>query len=66
MLLKRELGPKSWVMERVVDAIFKRRGSGSLGAASWLQFHAKIRANWASNQPPKRPRLTTISATIGL
>ena len=28
MLLKRELGPKSWVMERVVDADLQRQGSG--------------------------------------
>ena len=26
--LKRNLGPKSWVMERVVDADFQRQGSG--------------------------------------
>ena len=31
MLLKREIGPNSWVIRAVVGADLKRRGSGSLG-----------------------------------
>ena len=69
MVLKRKLGPESWPLEAVVGVGWRRRGSGSLGVASWLQFREKIRAIWASNQPPKRPRfpprLTTISARSG-
>ena len=70
MLLKREIR-----FEIVGDGA----GRGRDLQASWKRFFGcgvvasiprKIRANWASNQPPKRPRfpprLTTISATIGL
>ena len=37
--LKRKLGLESWVIERVVRAVFKRRGSGFLCMALWLQIH---------------------------
>ena len=36
--LKREIGPKLWAMEVVVEAICKRRGSGFIFMASWLQI----------------------------
>ena len=43
-----------------MDAICKRRGSGSLGAASWLQFHANPRELGFKSASKK----ATISATI--
>ena len=31
MVLKRKLGPKTWAMEAIMEAVCKGRGSGSLG-----------------------------------
>ena len=31
LVLKRKIGPKSWTIEAIVEALFKGRGSGSLG-----------------------------------
>ena len=31
MVLKRKLGPKTWTMEAIMEAVCKGRGSGSLG-----------------------------------
>ena len=42
MLLKRKLGLKSWVMERVVDAESRRRGRGLHGAALRLQIRVNF------------------------
>ena len=46
MLLKRELGPKSWPLEAVVGVVWRRRGNESLDAASWLQFREKSAWIW--------------------
>ena len=39
--LKRKLGLESWVIERVVRAVFKRRGSGFPCMALWLQIRGE-------------------------
>ena len=40
--LKREIGPESWAVEAVVEAVFKLHGDGFLCMASWL----RIRVNF--------------------
>ena len=53
MLLKRELGPILRAMKAVVEVGWRRRGSESLGAASWLQSHhnsARIRRRISSQE----------------
>ena len=62
MLLKREIGSKSWAMEAIVEAVCKGRGSGSLGRrhSSWihhelatnlLQFSFEMAMNFATIGP---------------
>ena len=62
MLLKREIGSKSWAMEAIVEAVCKGRGSGSLGRrrSSWidhelatnlLQFSFEMATNFATIGP---------------
>ena len=40
--LKREFGPKSWAVEAVVGAIFKRRGGSSLSMSHGFNFAALL------------------------
>ena len=62
MLLKREIGSKSWAMEAIVEAVCKGRWSGSLGrrrsswidhelAANWLQFSFEMATNFTTIGP---------------
>ena len=61
MLLKREIGPKSWPLEAVMGVVWRRRGSGSLG---WgCRFNSATRLTSISLQ--HEPRSWHDQATIG-
>ena len=63
MLLKREMGPNSWVIGAVVEAICRGRGSGSLGRdRSFGIGHelATILLHSSHDYRRNRPRSTTI------
>ena len=56
MLLKRELGPKSWAIKAVMRAESRRRGSGLPWAALWLQIRADLAWILLQKEPKNRPR----------
>ena len=67
MVFKEEIGPKLWMMEAIVEAVFKRRGGASLGmgrgfksAANRLEFRFKRKLQNRPRSSRDRPRSTTI------
>ena len=64
---KEDIGPKLWMMEAIVEAVFKRRGGASLGmgrgfksAANRLEFRFKRKLQNRPRSSRDRPRSTTI------
>ena len=49
MLLKREIGPKSWAIEAVVGAVLQGRGSDSLGRIRNSHIGREFRFEFAPN-----------------
>ena len=67
MVFKEEIGPKFWMMEAIVRAVFKRRGGASLGmgrafksAANRLEFRFERKLQNRPRSSRDRPRSTTI------
>ena len=49
LVLKREIGPKSWAIEAVVGAVFQGRGSDSLGRIRSSHIGREFRFEFAPN-----------------
>ena len=67
MLLKREIGPKSWVIETIVEAVCCRRGGDSFGLSRGLNSATNrlvFSFNFASDLPCFRNDFLHDSATI--
>ena len=68
MLLKRKLGPKSWVMETIVEAVCCRRGGDSFGLGRGFNSATNrlvFSFNFASDLPRFRRDFRHDRATIG-
>ena len=68
MLLKREIGPKSWVIETIVEAVCCRRGGDSFGLSCGFNSATNrlvFSFNFASDVPRFRRDFRHDSATIG-
>ena len=69
MLLKREIGPNSWVIGAVVEAICRGRGSGSLGRDCSFGIGRKLATillHSSHDYRRNRPRSTTIEPRSGV
>ena len=68
MLLKRELGPKSWVMETIMEAVCCRCGGDSFGLGRGFNSATNrlvFSFNFASDLPRFRRDFRHDRATIG-